>query len=148
MTPNKKYKSINRSGLLIVIVSPESKRQFTIEFKPGYGRNAEGYYYTNDPVVQEAIENDKRFNKSFKIDKINNLSIHEYNAKTKSSKQGEVVPPTVVFVEKMFKNVNAAKDFFRADPYKVPVSKLATKALIVAKGKTLGFETKFENDLI
>ncbi len=145
MGTNKKYTSINRQSLLIVIALPQKKGQCTIEFKTGYGLSAEGYYFTNDPIIQEALESDKRFNKSFRLDKIDNVSIHEYNAKITVDKQNEDDELPVI-IEKVFSNVNGAKDFFKADPYEIPVSKLATKSAIIDQGKALNFDIKFETD--
>ena len=144
MSENKKYIANNRQSLSMVMVLPGGG-QHTIEFKPGYGLLNEGHYFTNDPKVQELLEKDKRFNKTYRLEEINNMNFREYNARKELGLLKKEETKTNI-IEKEFETVNAAKDFFHDEPYGIGTSKLTTKAQVVAIGKELNFNVTFKSD--
>jgi hypothetical protein len=144
----KKYVAINRKSLLIIIGLPDSNRQLSVEFSSAYGLNNEGFFYTKDELVQKALENDHRFNKSFRLAQIDNVDVAEYNARQEISKRQEevteinpVVPegPEVI----SFDNINEAKDFLVSKG--VGKKQIPNPVAIVNRAKELGFTIEIKN---
>ncbi len=133
---NKRYTANNRQNLQIVIGLP-AKRQTTITFISGYGLKREGYFITENEDLQKALEKDDRFNRSFRLSEVDNMSIAEYNANADIKKKKEQS-------EKIFKTIQEAKDWLNAN-YNVPYNKLGNKTLCEKEFKNVGLELHFEN---
>lgn len=77
---NKRYIANNRQSLnLAVKLQNDSTR--TVEFNTGYGLKSEGYFLTDDPDLQKALEKDARFKKSYRLAEIDGVNIAEIEAK-------------------------------------------------------------------
>lgn len=152
MAVNKRYVANNRQSLVLILNDP-NMGQMTIEFKPGYGLRNEGYFLTNDPKVQQILEKDPRYNKSYRVDEIDNVPIAEYIARrtlnvpkdggtkeTVADEQGEKNPE-----RKEFATAQEAKDWLNKE-HAVPLNQITNKKKIVDKAIELGFKIEFVND--
>ncbi len=140
---SKRYVANNRDSLLIILALPE-KRQASIEFIPGYSLRREGYFITSNETLQQALEEDARFGKKYRLAEIDGMLIEEYNArkalglKDKSvEKEGQT--------EKSFKTVQQARDWLNRE-HNIPFTVLGNKARITEKACELGFQLTFETD--
>jgi len=131
----KTYRTIRNLNYSVGVKLPNGKKRY-VEFTGGtrYPRVIMPYFMTGDERMQKALENSPSFNVSFILEKERENIVDAPNA------------PDDGLEEKPFPNVNGAKDFFKSEPHKIAVSKLATKAAIISQGKALGFDVKFEND--
>lgn len=164
-TVNKRYVANNRRSLTMG-VRLQSGQSYTIEFFNGYGLRNEGYFLTNNVEVQEALESDPRFNKSYRLEEIDNVNIAEYNALQELKKRKVVVPAEepkaevitaetpaepvdeVVAEESKnleFDNAQTAKNFLNKE-HGVPFSQMKNKAAILKSAEELGFKIVFKND--
>lgn len=143
MPENKRYVANNRQSLLLILSLPGGG-QTSIEFRPGYGLQAEGYFLTNNEQVQEALEADKRFGKTYRLDEINNMPLTEYNARKSLKEKGIELPKdTRLLEERVFPRVQDAKEWLEKD-HNVPISLIGNRAKIIEKARELGFLVKFE----
>jgi len=151
MAVNKRYVANNRQSLMIIINHP-GLGQTTIEFKPGYGLRSEGYFLTNDPDMQDALENDKRYKKSYRLAEIDNMDIAEYTARKILSEKKDETPkePLTTEVDNSpnkisFETSQAAKDWLNKE-HNVPFNQISNRKKIVDKATELGFNIEFLND--
>lgn len=166
MSVNKKYVANNRRSMLLILGGRGG--QLTLEFKPGYGFSHEGCFLSNDESIQEALESDPRFNKSYRLAQIDNMDVAEFNARkvikdSATSKpvpekiKEEVVTPTGDQAPKekveetpqvpeipSFKTIQDAKNWLNK-VHKVPFSQLGNKKKIFAKVEELKLNIKIEN---
>ena len=144
MAVNKRYVANNRQSLVLVLVTGES--QMSIEFKPGYGLRNEGYFLTNDLKVQQMLEKDSRYNKSYRLAEIDNMDIAEYIARNCiKDKENETPKEAVNDDTKIFTTSQEAKDWLNKE-YKVPFNQITNKKKIIDKALELGFKIEFENE--
>jgi hypothetical protein len=163
MAVNKRYVANNRQSLMLIINSGLSQQ--TIEFKPGYGLRNEGYFLTNDLAMQQALEKDHRYNKSYRLDAINNIPIAEWIArntiaqkeKEKEDKLVKEVNPVPGETEQKkddvprvpekvpFSTSQEAKDWLNKE-HGVPFNQITNKKKIIDKAIELGLKIEFVNE--
>ena len=81
-TVNKTYVANNRQEYSLVIASALLPNgSMILEFRGGYGMSPEAYYFTEDSLMQKVLEEDHRFGDSYRLAKINNMDVAEYNAR-------------------------------------------------------------------
>jgi len=149
---NKRYIGNNRQNYQVTVNLPENKGQVTLTFNSGYGLRPESYLLTSDENVQAALEQDKRFNRSYRLTEIDNVPLSEYNAriaiakKTKEEKEIKVLPVVDLEVKevKTFANFLSAKSWLSKN-YEVVYSELINKEILAAKYAEAGFELKIES---
>lgn len=142
---NKRYTANNRQSLLLILIMPEGG-QMSIEFKHGYSLRNEAYFMTNDEILQEVLEKDARFNKTYRLTEIDGMDVAEYNSRKDMAKSGALSEATTSELTPMsFPTAQAAKEWLTRE-HAVPVIVLANKGKIIEKAKELGFEVSFEND--
>lgn len=142
---NKRYTANNRQSLLLILMLPDAG-QMSIEFKHGYSLRNEAYFMTNDETLQEVLENDVRYNKTYRLTEIDGMDVAEYNSRKDLAESGEM--PEIMnsdLTPMSFPTAQAAKEWLTKE-HAVPVIILANKGKIVEKAKELGFEVTFEND--
>lgn len=157
MAVNKRYVANNRQSLMIIINHP-GLGQTTIEFKPGYGLRSEGYFLTNDPEMQDALESDKRYEKSYRLAEIDNMDIAEYTARKiiaeREKEESKELPKENPAEEteqdntpkkRSFETSQAAKDWLNKE-HNVPFNQISNRKKIVDKATELGFNIEFLND--
>ena len=137
MTPNKRYVANKRQQLQIVVALADG--QTTITFNGGYGLRPDAYYITNDEALQNALEKDSRFNVSYRLDEIDNVSTAEYQAKSITQESKEANLPV-----KTFRTNTEAKDWIN-EYYHVPYNRITNKVQLIAEYEKQGFKLEFEN---
>ena len=152
---NKIYVANNRQGLLLVI-KPTSTTQMSLSFNSGYGLRNEAYFGTDDPFLQEALEKDTRFGKTYRLERVNNMDVAEWNARQelKNSEVKTVKLPTEENQTSdknnpkdiLLDNAQAAKNFLNAEPYNIPFNQLKNKAAIFEEAKKLGLNLKLKSE--
>ena len=151
---NKIYVANNRQGLLLVI-RPTNTTQISINFNSGYGLRNEAYYGTDNPELQESLEKDARFGKTYRLERVNNMDVAEWNARQKLKKAGEIKSINTVTPateesnpneEIILDNAQAAKNFLNAEPYNIPFNQMKNKAAIFEEAKKLGLTLKLKTD--
>lgn len=115
-----------------VAVTVGGKRKM-VSFKND-GSNNGSYYSTENEEEQKCLESHFMFGNMFSLD--SEEEVVDGNSGNGGSE----------LTEKEFKSVNEAKEFFTSDPYKIAVSKLATRDAVKEQGKLLGFDVKFEGE--
>jgi hypothetical protein len=149
MSVNKKYQALNRQSLIMVVQVPGTDKTMTIEFKNGYGLQKDGYFLTNDPVIQDILEKDKRFKDVYALVEIDNVGIAEYNARKElgldANNKPEAEEKPQGDGKKLFVNAQAAKDWLNAE-HGVPFNAINNKTKVIEKAKELGFDIAFESD--
>ena len=143
MTPNKRYVANNRQNLQIIVSLPEDKGQTTITFQTGYGLRREAFCLTNDAVIQKALESDKRFNKSYRLEEIDGVPIAEYNARLalESAEKNEVNKESDLH-EMKFDTVKDAKTWLNTEHH-ISFALLKNKETIKEEAEKLGFNVVF-----
>lgn len=143
----KRYVANDLQNLQIIISLPGSG-QVTITFNSGYGLRREAYFLTDNETIQNALENDHRLNKSFRLAEINNMSVAEYEARLSienaikiAEEKDKKENPT----PKEFPTISAAKTWLHHE-LNVPMAKLGNKAAVIEKALELGFEISFLNE--
>lgn len=142
MAVNKRYVANNRQSLVLVLVTGEN--QMSIEFKPGYGLRDEGYFLTNDLKVQQILEKDPRYKKSYRLAEIDNMDIAEYIARN-IIKEKETPKEVVKDDMKPFTTSQEAKDWLNKE-HAVPFNQITNKKKIIDKALELGFKIEFVNE--
>lgn len=151
---NKIYVANNRQGLLLVI-KPTDTTQISINFNSGYGLRNEAYFGTDDPKLQESLEKDARFGKTYRLERVNNMDVAEWNARQDLEKTGKIKSIDTVIPEAEETNPNkeitldnaqAAKNFLNAEPYNIPFNQMKNKTAIFEEAKKLGLSLKLKTD--
>lgn len=153
MSENKRYVANNRQNLQLTVDLPDKKGQITITFQAGYGLRREGYFLTNDEMIQSVLEGDARFNRSYRLSEINNVSLAEYNAlktiaenketTTEVTSEEVLTDDTQKPEVKTFANFLAAKSWLCKN-YTAVYSEMKSKEILTAKYAEAGFELKIE----
>ena len=141
---NKRYTANNRQSLILILILPTSG-QMSIEFKHGYSIHNEAYFLTNDATVQEALEKDQRFGKSYRLSEIDGMDVAEYNSRKDMKEAGVSDGESNELTPLSFPNAQTAKEWLHKD-HSVPLALLTNKGKTYEKAKELGFEITFEND--
>jgi hypothetical protein len=154
MSANKRYTANNRQNLQITVNLPDNKGQVTLTFHSGYGLKSEGYYLTNNETIQTALEQDLRFNKSYRLSEINNVPFAEYSARKAIAEKGKkeetealpvdgFVKPVKELEVKTFPNYLSAKSWLCKN-YTVMNYEITSKEILVSKYAEAGFEVKIQ----
>ncbi len=151
--PNKRYIGNNRQNYQVTVNLPENKGQVTITFNSGYGLRPESFFLTSDEYVQAALEQDKRFNRSYRLAEIDNVPLAEYMAKKaiagKKETASKITTEEVLTNDnqkpevKTFANFLAAKSWLCKN-YTAVYSELNSKEVLAAKYAEAGLELKIE----
>lgn len=135
---NKRYVANNRQNLQIIVNLP--KQQVTITFNSGYGLRREAYFITRNEELQKALEEDARFNKSYRLAEIDNMNISEYNAR-KAIELSQMPEPTQ---DMEFRTNTDAKEWINRT-HGVPYAKIVNKAMLTIEYAKLGITLKINN---
>ena len=145
MAVNKKYSAISRRNYLLSIDLPGRDGQINVDFKSGYGRNGDAFLFTDDPALQKALESDKRFNKTFRLESIDGMLIEEYEARKLIGQNVTAVNNSPKLELKEFDDINGAKDFLKSEPNNVEGKKIPNLAAVQNRGRELGYDIVIKN---
>jgi hypothetical protein len=154
---NKRYAAINRQNLILVVKSDEIPgKTFSITFTTGYGiLHPEAYFITNNPILQKVLENDPRFNDSYRLIQINGVELPEYYARQALAKQKASMPilpskedeQPEVEKQPVFSNVQAAKEWMNKK-FDIPFSQINNKTKLLTKAKELNIKFILETEKV
>ena len=143
MKSNKRYVANNRQNLQIIVSLPGDQGQTTITFQSGYGMMKEAFYLTDNKIMQEALESDKRFNKSYRLEEIDGMPLIEYNARVElESGSKPAKEPKIVLKDKHFDTVKDAKSWLNTE-HQISFAVLKNKETIKEEAIKLGFNIIF-----
>lgn len=137
MTTKKKYIVVKLHPLSIDIMGKGGVLK-TFDFLGGFTHPVfkPGSYITSNEEEQKMLEAHPWFNKEFVLERI-------IETEKEEGQQGNSGGSNTV--EKTFKTVNFAKDYFHNE-HGIAKSKLDVKSKIIAEGKLLNIDVKFESD--